>query len=134
VLSPANRLGCDHKAFLQIWVVSNFTMYVLIFWHRVGLCSAIFLKKIGSGMHRVSQNSVGEGVVLVISMPGRKVPKRCFGLRPSEKNTSETALRCVSSQKCPWTYVSVAFFHPNNFSLTVSITTLFLIIKSRCQF
>jgi hypothetical protein len=33
--------------------------------------SAIFPKKIGSGTHRVTQNSVGEVEVLVISMPGK---------------------------------------------------------------
>jgi hypothetical protein len=31
-----------------------------------------FLKTIGSGTHRVTQNSVREGGVLVISMPGKK--------------------------------------------------------------
>jgi hypothetical protein len=46
--------------------------------------SAIFLKK--KVPERIfTQNSVGDGEVLVISMPGKKVSERRFDLRPSEK-------------------------------------------------
>jgi hypothetical protein len=42
--------------------------------------SAIFVKKIGSGTYRVTQNSVREGKVLVISMPGMKGSGTSFSL------------------------------------------------------
>jgi hypothetical protein len=37
----------------------------------------------------VTKNLVSEGEVLVLSMPGRKVPECCFGLSPSEKELPE---------------------------------------------
>jgi hypothetical protein len=40
-------------------------------------------------MHKVTQNSVGEEKVLVISMPGKEVPERRSGLRTSEKELPE---------------------------------------------
>jgi hypothetical protein len=53
--------------------------------------SAIFVKKTGSEGQRVTQNSVGEGEVLVTSMPAKKkmFRKRRSGLRPSEKELLE---------------------------------------------
>jgi hypothetical protein len=45
---------------------------------------ATFLKKIVPE-RVVTQNSVGEGEMLVISSPGKKVPEYRSGLRPSEK-------------------------------------------------
>jgi hypothetical protein len=36
------------------------------------IISAIFLKKIGSGMHRVTQNLVGEENVLVTLLQGKR--------------------------------------------------------------
>jgi hypothetical protein len=50
------------------------------------------------------------GAVLVISMPGKKVPERYSGLLPPEKKTSGTAFRTVPSQKYPWVYVCVLRF------------------------
>jgi hypothetical protein len=50
--------------------------------------SAIFLKKICPECI-VTQNSVEEGEVLVISMLGKKVPACRSGLRPSEKELPE---------------------------------------------
>jgi hypothetical protein len=59
------------------------------------MISAIFLKKIGSGRHRVAQNSVTEGEVLLLSMPGKKkVSEHRSGLYPSEKELPDSgALR-----------------------------------------
>jgi hypothetical protein len=37
----------------------------------------------------VTQNSVREGVVVVMSMPGEKVPERHSDLRPSKKEVPE---------------------------------------------
>jgi hypothetical protein len=37
----------------------------------------------------MTKNSVGEGEVLVMSMPGEKVLERISGLRPSEKELLE---------------------------------------------
>jgi hypothetical protein len=37
----------------------------------------------------VTQNLVSEGEVLGISMPGKRVPEGCSGLRPSEKELPE---------------------------------------------
>jgi hypothetical protein len=42
-------------------------------------------KKISSGMHRGTQNLVGEVGVLVIQMPGKMVPEYHSSLHPSEK-------------------------------------------------
>jgi hypothetical protein len=58
--------------------------------------SAVFFKKI-SGTQRVTQNSVGETCVSYTTTR-KKVLERHSGSRPSEK-TSETSLRCISSQK-----------------------------------
>jgi hypothetical protein len=53
---------------------------------KYSISSDIFLKKIGSGMHKETQNSVGEGEVLVIAMPGKKkVPEHHSDLSPAEK-------------------------------------------------
>jgi hypothetical protein len=57
---------------------------------KYSICSAIFLNKIGSGLHKEAQNSVGEGEVLVISMPGKKkVPEHHSDLRPAQKELPE---------------------------------------------
>jgi hypothetical protein len=58
-----------------IWIQIKFT-WKLTYQYRChyilfsSLDSAIFLKKIGSEMHRVTQNLVREGEMLIISMPG----------------------------------------------------------------
>jgi hypothetical protein len=51
--------------------------------------SAIFLKRVGSGTHRVTQNLVSEEEVLVISMPGKRHSGTPFRLCPSEKELPE---------------------------------------------
>jgi hypothetical protein len=48
-------------------------------------CSAIFLKKIGSGMHSDPKLSQIVGGVSYIDARTKKVPGRCSSLRPSEK-------------------------------------------------
>jgi hypothetical protein len=40
-------------------------------------------------MYRLIQNLVGEGEVLVIPIPVKRVPERCCSLRPSEKELPE---------------------------------------------
>jgi hypothetical protein len=52
----------------------------------------------------VTQNLVGEGEVLIISMPGQEVPQHHSGLRPSEKELPE---RRIVSQKYPWLQMTV---------------------------
>jgi hypothetical protein len=48
--------------------------------HKKGQHSAIFLKKIGSGIHRVTQNLIGEREVIAIVMPGKKGSRTPFQL------------------------------------------------------
>jgi hypothetical protein len=54
----------------------------------------------GAGMQRVTKNSVGVGVVLVIPMLREKVLERHSSLRPSEKNFGTTFLH-ILLQKYP---------------------------------
>jgi hypothetical protein len=65
--------------------------------------SAILQKKVGSGTHRVTQNLVREGDVLVISIPGEKNPERRSGLGPSEKELPKLCSG-VFRHKEPWFY------------------------------
>jgi hypothetical protein len=64
-----------------------------------------FLKKIGSRTHKVIQNLVGEGG-LVIPMPGKKVPERCSRLCPSEKKLPKR--RCSTKLTV---YIMPYFYH-----------------------
>jgi hypothetical protein len=56
--------------------------------------SAIFLKKIGSGMHRVTQNSVRDGEVSVISMPGKKIQNTILACVLLRSNFWNSVLAC----------------------------------------
>jgi hypothetical protein len=62
---------------------------LLIVLKRIYISCAIFLKTIGSETHRVTQNSVVEGEVLVTSMLGEKVVEHHSSLRPSQKELPE---------------------------------------------
>jgi hypothetical protein len=65
------------------------TTFLNIYWKLAyGLTSAFSLKKIGSEMHSMTQNSFVEGEVLVTTIPG----KRSSGFRPSNKEIG-TAFR-----------------------------------------
>jgi hypothetical protein len=61
--------------------------------------SAIFLKKIDSGMHRVTQNVGWKGGLLYRCQGKKRVLKCCSGLCP--KKTLGTAFWRVPSQKYP---------------------------------
>jgi hypothetical protein len=66
--------------------------------------SAIFLKKIGSAMHTVTQNSVSEGEVLVKAMPGKN-GSGTFQLASLFERTSEMVFRhVVTKYPCLWRY------------------------------
>jgi hypothetical protein len=69
--------------------------------------SASFLKKTGSGTDSVTQNLVREGEVIVISMPGKKVPEHRSGLRPSEKELPEQHYGSFR-HKNTWSHISYA--------------------------
>jgi hypothetical protein len=75
---------------------------------RIIFVSSIFLKKIGSRTHIVTQNSPRKGEVLVISMTGRK---RC-GLHPSEKELLERSSR-IFRHKISLFFVHFDMFSPN---------------------
>jgi hypothetical protein len=49
----------------------------------------------------VTQNSVGVGEVLVISVPGKKVLERCSGLRHSEEELLEWRSSAFSHNNTP---------------------------------
>jgi hypothetical protein len=59
-----------------------------------------FLKKIGSAMHTVTQNSVSEGEVLVKAMKGKN-GSGTFQLASFFERTSEMVFRHVLSQNTP---------------------------------
>jgi hypothetical protein len=66
------------------------------------IVSAISVKKIHSRTHTVTHNSVGEGEVLIISMPGKKASGTPFWLVSFQEITSRTVFQHDVSQKYPW--------------------------------
>jgi hypothetical protein len=79
--------------------------------HAFSLISVIFLKKIISGTHRLTQNSVGEGEVLGLLMRGKKfrdaVPA-CVHLRRNFRN----GFPALSITKIPLTLMMEAIRPP----------------------
>jgi hypothetical protein len=51
----------------------NVLFYLVRLTKLISILSAIFLKNVGSRMHKVTQNLVGDWEMLVISMPGKEV-------------------------------------------------------------
>jgi hypothetical protein len=86
--------------------------------NRLVIFSAIFVKKIGSGTHRVTQKSVRKGEVLVISMPGKKrfhnTVAACVLLRKNFQN----GILAHSITKMPLVILLPIQYHSNDITDT----------------
>jgi hypothetical protein len=96
------------------------------------IVSAVVLNKIGSGTHRVTQNSVGVRAVLVIWMPGKKIPERRSVLRNSE---TELPVLARSVTKTPLVITTVLLTQPYTFTTETCLPVVndFCVIHIVCR-
>jgi hypothetical protein len=77
----------SEKLINDSWKISP--VLLLSIKQKFPVTSTIFLKKIGSATHRVTQNLVVVGEILIISMLGKKFLERRSNLRLSQKEFRE---------------------------------------------